>query len=103
MARPNTFRNLVCMADLFFALSASLFLLSAQEGKTLEGEQPLLERKPDIAAIAQDITQLEAVAARLQRELAQLQARVRRLDRGEEPASTQPRESPPPTAPSPHD
>lgn len=80
MAVSNRFRNLVCMADLFFALSASLFLLSAQENKTLAGEQPLLDRKPDVAAMVEEVSRQEAEAARLARELATIESDLNELD-----------------------
>lgn len=72
MARSTSFRNLVCMADLFFALSASLFLLSAQERKTLEGDQPLVERRPDPAVLQIETERLESAARQLEAELEEL-------------------------------
>ena len=73
MARSTSFRNLVCMADLFFALSASLFLLSAQERKTLEGDQSLVDRRPDPVVLQIETERLEAAARRLEEELEELQ------------------------------
>lgn len=72
MARSTSFRNLVCMADLFFALSASLFLLSAQENKTLEGEQPLVDRRPDPKTLEIETERLEAAARQLEQNLDQM-------------------------------
>ncbi|MCF3650770.1 hypothetical protein [Synoicihabitans lomoniglobus] len=69
MASTTKFRNLICMADLFFALSASLFLLSAIEGKTLEGEDPLVDRDPNPAEIEKAIGRLEAEADTVQTQL----------------------------------
>ena len=78
MAVPQKFRNLICMADLFFALSASLFLLAAIEGKSLDGEQPIVDRDPDPAAIEQAIEQLERDTATVE---AQAQALKNLADR----------------------
>ena len=72
MARSTSFRNLVCMADLFFTLSASLFLLSAQENKTLEGEQPLVDRRPDPKTLEIETERLEAAARQLEQNLDQM-------------------------------
>lgn len=60
------------MADLFFALSASLFLLSAQENKTLEGDQPLVERRPDPKTLEIETERLEAAARELEQQLEEM-------------------------------
>ena len=79
MAVPQKFRNLICMADLFFALSASLFLLAAIEGKSLDGEQPIVDRDPDPAAIEQAIEQLERDTATVEAQARKLEALADRL------------------------
>lgn len=86
MARSTSFRNLVCMADLFFALSASLFLLSAQEQKTLEGDQPLVDRRPDPMQLQIETERLESAARRLADELEEM----RRVQEELEPPETSP-------------
>lgn len=83
MARSTSFRNLVCIADLFFALSASLFLLSAQERKTLEGDQPLVERRPDPKVLQVETRRLEKVAADLGKQLEALQHSRQEIERQE--------------------
>jgi uncharacterized protein YlxW (UPF0749 family) len=80
MARSTSFRNLVCMADLFFALSASLFLLSAQERKTLEGDQPLVERRPDPQALQVEAERLESATRELQQELDEMQRTLNEIE-----------------------
>ena len=79
MAGRANFRNLICMADLFFALSASLFLLSAIEGKTLDGEDPLVDRDPDPAEIERAIEQLENEDETIDAQMRGLRSLVERL------------------------
>ena len=79
MAVPQKFRNLICMADLFFALSASLFLLAAIEGKSLDGEQPIVNRDPDPAVIEQAIEELERDTATVEAQARELEALAERL------------------------
>jgi hypothetical protein len=83
MARRTSFRNLVCMADLFFALSASLFLLSAQENKTLEGEQPLVDRRPDPEALEIETERLEAAARQLEQHLDEMRRTLEEIENRE--------------------
>lgn len=73
------------MADLFFALSASLFLLSAQENKTLEGDQPLVERQPDPRTLAIETERLESAAHHLEQQLEEM---GRLLEEIETPAAS---------------
>ncbi|WP_221029442.1 hypothetical protein [Actomonas aquatica] len=80
MAVPQKFRNLICMADLFFALSASLFLLAAMEGKSLDGEQPIVDRDPDPAAIAEAVNALERETDHVEAQLRALETLVEDLD-----------------------
>lgn len=96
MAVPRKFRNLICMADLFFALSASLFLLSAIEGKTLDGEDPLVERDPNPAEIERALERVERRTATVE---AQLQAIENLVERFEREAAAPPPPSPPPATP----
>lgn len=78
MAHRTTFRNLICMADLFFALSASLFLLSSMEGKTLEGEdQP---QDPDFDAIQREVIRIENETESLEDDLRTLSNLIDNLD-----------------------
>lgn len=84
MARSTSFRNLVCMADLFFALSASLFLLSAQENKTLEGEQPLVDRRPDPKTLELETERLEASARELEQHLDAMRRTLEEIESREE-------------------
>lgn len=83
MARSTSFRNLVCMADLFFALSASLFLLSAQERKTLERNQPLVERRPDPKVLAIETKRLEATARELEHSLDAMERTIKEIEKRE--------------------
>lgn len=85
MAVPQKFRNLICMADLFFALSASLFLLAAIEGKTLDGEQPIVNRDPDPAVIEQAIEALERETESVEDNARALEALAERLKLPEAP------------------
>ncbi len=80
MARSTSFRNLVCMADLFFALSASLFLLSAQEQKTLEGDQLLVDRRPDPQALQIEPERLEATALQLEQQLEEMRRTLETIE-----------------------
>ncbi len=84
MARSTSFRNLVCMADLFFALSASLFLLSAQEHKTLEGDQPLVDRRPDPDTLQIETERLEAAARQLEQHLDAMRRTLEDIESQEE-------------------
>ncbi len=89
MAVPQKFRNLICMADLFFALSASLFLLAAMEGKTLDQEQPIVDRDPDPAVIEEAVRQLE-------RDTHKVEAQLRALENLADRLNLQPEEPPAP-------
>ncbi len=80
MAVPQKFRNLICMADLFFALSASLFLLAAMEGKSLDGEQPIVDRDPDPAVIEEAVEQLERDTDKVEAQLRGLENLTERLN-----------------------
>jgi hypothetical protein len=85
--RPSRFKNLICMADLFFALSASLFLLAAIEGKTLEGEDPLVDRDPDPAEIEAAVEQLETHTATVESQLEALETLSQRLEMTPQPSA----------------
>jgi len=78
VAQRTTFRNLICMADLFFALSASLFLLSSMEGKTLEGDDRT--EPPDTDAMQREVQRLETETQTLQSDLQTLSDLVEGLD-----------------------
>ncbi|MBT5903931.1 MAG: hypothetical protein HOH58_17675 [Opitutaceae bacterium] len=80
MARSTSFRNLVCMADLFFALSASLFLLSAQENKTLDGDQPLVDRQPDPKTLEIETERLESAARQLELQLDEMSRTLEEIE-----------------------
>ena len=80
MARSTSLRNLVCMADLFFALSASLFLLSAQENKTLDGDQPLVDRQPDPKTLEIETERLESAARQLELQLDEMSRTLEEIE-----------------------
>ncbi|MCC5023942.1 MAG: hypothetical protein J6386_14665 [Candidatus Synoicihabitans palmerolidicus] len=90
MASSTKFRNLICMADLFFALSASLFLLSAIENKTLEGEEPLVDRDPNPVEIERSIQHLERQTETIEAQLRAIENLSERLDLSPFPTSDTP-------------
>lgn len=68
------------MADLFFALSASLFLLSAQENKTLDGDQPLVDRQPDPKTLEIETERLESAARQLELQLDEMSRTLEEIE-----------------------